>query len=155
MYKKILIPTDGSAFSTESAQAGAAFAKQIGAEVIGIFVAPEYQYQIYVDFVPPSFTGDEDYKASIQKAGDAYLEKIRSNSNDLPLAFSKMIVFSDTPAQEIVKAGEQNQCDLIFMGSHGRSGWGQILLGSVTTKVLSSCQIPVLVYRAKKNNAVK
>ncbi|MFC6520254.1 universal stress protein [Undibacterium arcticum] len=33
------------------------------------------------------------------------------------------------------------------MGSHGRSGWGQLLLGSVTAKVLSACHIPVLVYR--------
>jgi nucleotide-binding universal stress UspA family protein len=42
---------------------------------------------------------------------------------------------------------EERGCDLIFMGSHGRSGWGQILLGSVTNKVLSHTTKPVLVHR--------
>ena len=41
----------------------------------------------------------------------------------------------------------QEGCDLIFMGSHGRSGWGQLLLGSVTNKVLSHTTKPVLVHR--------
>jgi nucleotide-binding universal stress UspA family protein len=50
---------------------------------------------------------------------------------------------------EIVRVAQETHCDLIFMGSHGRSGLGQLLLGSVTTRVLATCQIPVLVYRAK------
>lgn len=39
------------------------------------------------------------------------------------------------------------------MGSHGRSGWGHALPGSVTARMLSICQVPVLVYRMKKEAA--
>ena len=58
-----------------------------------------------------------------------------------------MTAFSDAAALKIVDVAEQEGCDLIFMGSHGRSGWGQLLLGSVTNKVLSHTTRPVLVHR--------
>jgi len=40
-------------------------------------------------------------------------------------------------------------CDMIFIGSHGRSGLSRVLLGSVTSKVLALTHTPVLVYRVK------
>ena len=49
-----------------------------------------------------------------------------------------------------VDTAREEGCDLIFIGSHGRSGWGQLLLGSVTNKVLSHSKIPVLVHRLLK-----
>lgn len=152
MYRKILIPTDGSAFSNTVARAGVEFARQINAEIIGIFVAPEYQYPIYVEVIPPSYPSEEEYQLSMRKAGLAHLDKVRQAAEDAGLKFSSLVVFSDATALQIAHAAEQQHCDLIFMGSHGRSGWGHLLLGSVTTKVLSSCQIPVLVQRLKKDS---
>ena len=150
MYKKILIPTDGSAISASAAEAGVAFAKQMGAEVVGIFVAPEYQYPIYVEFIPDNFPTEEDYRGSMLKSAEIYLNSIQELAEKSGVKFSRKVVFSDAIAKEIVLAAEENHCELIFIGSHGRSGWGQVLLGSVTTKVLSMCQIPVLVHRLKK-----
>ena len=54
---------------------------------------------------------------------------------------------SDIPYEAIIDAATQNNCDLIFMSSHGRSGIGALLLGSETNKVLTHSKIPVLVYR--------
>lgn len=51
---------------------------------------------------------------------------------------------------KIVEVAQSHGCDLIFIGSHGRSGFGQLLLGSVTNKVLSHTRIPVLVHRLLK-----
>jgi nucleotide-binding universal stress UspA family protein len=51
---------------------------------------------------------------------------------------------------KICEVAEKYGCDLIFMGSHGRSGWGHLLLGSVTNKVLSHTVKPVLVHRLIK-----
>ncbi|MBI1892336.1 MAG: universal stress protein [Burkholderiales bacterium] len=147
MYKKILIPTDGSPISNAAAKAGVEFAKQLGASVVGLFVAPEYQYPVFVEIIPPSFPTEEEYMESMRKAGDMYVQTIRDAANTEGLAFTGMTVFSDATAQQIVRVTEKEACDLIFIGSHGRSGWGQALLGSVTNKVLSSCKIPVLVYR--------
>ena len=52
-------------------------------------------------------------------------------------------------ADGIVQAVSDYHCDIIFIGSHGRSGLSRLLLGSVTTKVLSITHAPVLVYRVK------
>jgi nucleotide-binding universal stress UspA family protein len=150
MYKKILIPTDGSALANSAGIAGVSFAKQLGAEIVGIFVAPEYQYPIYVEVIPPSFPTEEEYRASMHKVGEIYLDTIREAANAAGIKFSSVIVFSDAVAQEIVRTAQASNADLIFIGSHGRSGWQQALLGSVTAKVLSTCDIPVLVHRAKR-----
>lgn len=76
MYKKILIPTDGSPISTAAAHAGVAFAQQIAAEILGIFVAPEYQYPIYVEMIPANYLTDEEHKEAMRKAGANYLGEI-------------------------------------------------------------------------------
>jgi nucleotide-binding universal stress UspA family protein len=151
MFKKILITTDGSPLSNSVALAGVAFARQLQAEVIGIFVAPEYQYPIYIEIAPPAYPSEEEYRSSMCQAGANHLKIIADAAESNGLPFSGLTSFSDSAAQKIVEAAEQNHCDLIYIGSHGRGGWGQLLLGSVTNKVLSSCQIPVLVHRLKQN----
>jgi len=149
MYKKMLIPTDGSDFSRLAVVAGVEFARQIKAEVIGLFVAPEFQLPIYVEVLPPVYPNDEEYRKSIHKAGEKYLKVIEDAAHGAGLSFTGKIEYSDLTAKTIARVAEDLQCDLIFMGSHGRSGWGQLLLGSVTAKVLSSCEVPVLVHRIK------
>ncbi len=47
----------------------------------------------------------------------------------------------------IIDAASEYECDLILMASHGRRGVGGLLLGSETSKVLTHCRRPVLVYR--------
>jgi nucleotide-binding universal stress UspA family protein len=150
MYKKMLIPTDGSDFSRSAALAGVEFARQLNAEIIGVFVAPEFPYPIYVDVLPVTYMSDPDYQQSMKRAGESYLKHVQDAAHAAGLTYNSKVVFSDLTAKAIVHTAEETQCDLIFMGSHGRSGWGQLLLGSVTAKVLSSCEIPVLVHRIKK-----
>jgi len=54
-------------------------------------------------------------------------------------------VEEDHPYEAIIVTAEQRGCDLIVMASHGRSGIAAVVLGSVTTKVLTHTKIPVLV----------
>lgn len=54
-------------------------------------------------------------------------------------------VIQDHTYQAIVATAKEKGCDLIVMASHGRSGLAAVLLGSVTTKVLTHTTIPVLV----------
>lgn len=150
MFKKILIPTDGSALATTAAQAGVEFAKQCDAEVVGVFIAPDYHYPIGVEIIPPSYPSEEEYKVSIGRTGEAYLASVREAASAAGLKCSSVIAYSEQTALKIVEIAQQQQCDLIFIGSHGRSGLGQLLLGSVTTKVLALCDIPVFVFRLKK-----
>jgi nucleotide-binding universal stress UspA family protein len=153
MFRKILITTDGSTVSQHTACAGVKFAGRMGAEVLALFVAPSYQYPVYVEIIPPAYPTGEDYEAQMRRTGQDYMERIMRSCAEAGLHHACMTVFSDTTAQAITDVAEQEHCDLIFMGSHGRSGWGQLLLGSVTNKVLSHTQKPVLVHRLIKEPA--
>ena len=147
MYRKILIATDGSAVSNHTACAGVKFAQQMGAEVLALFVAPEYQYPVYVEIIPPSYPLEEEYIETMQRTGDGHLAVIMQAAQACGLKHGAITAFANSAALKIVEVAEQNDCDLIFMGSHGRSGFGQLLLGSVTNKVLSHTLKPVLVHR--------
>jgi nucleotide-binding universal stress UspA family protein len=54
-------------------------------------------------------------------------------------------VEQDHPYEAIIDTAQRRGCDLVVMASHGRSGIAAIVLGSVTTKVLTHTKIPVLV----------
>ncbi len=155
MYRKILITTDGSAVSSKTACAGVQFAAQLGAEVLVLFVAPEYQYPIYVEIIPPSYPSEEEYRAAMRRAGQEHTQDVVDSCAKRNIPCEALTVFHESAAAKIVDAAQQHGCDLIFMGSHGRSGWGQLLLGSVTNKVLQHSRIPVLVHRLIKEPGSK
>ncbi|TFW17388.1 universal stress protein [Duganella callida] len=150
MYRKILITTDGSAVSSKTACAGVQFAEQLGAEVLVLFVAPEYQYPIYVEIIPPSYPSEDEYRAAMRRAGREHTQDVVDSCARRNVRCEAMTAFHESAAAEIVDVAQQHGCDLIFIGSHGRSGWGQLLLGSVTNKVLQHTKIPVLVHRLIK-----
>lgn len=149
MYKRILLPTDGSELSHACVTAGLEFAQQLQAEVVAVYVAGNYQYPLYVDILPPNGPTEEEYQAAMQTLAESYLQPVREAAAAAGLTCQQVIQFNDSTAKEIVHTAQEYACDLIFMGSHGRSGLGQFILGSVTTKVLSLCLIPVLVHRIK------
>ncbi|WP_256079025.1 universal stress protein [Massilia sp. YIM B04103] len=150
MYRKILITTDGSAVSRMTACAGVSFAQQMGAEALVLFVAPEYQYPIYVEIIPPSYPSEEEYRAAMERAGSEHVQPILDSCAKKAVRAEGMTAFAESAALKIIDVAARHGCDLIFIGSHGRSGWGQLLLGSVTNKVLSHTRIPVLVHRLVK-----
>ena len=150
MYRKILIPTDGSALADAAAHVAVTLARQLRAELAGIFVAPPYQYPMYMAMIPPDFPDEVTYNASMYKVGERYLEQIRLAASDAGVKFSGVTVIAEAAAQQIAATAEDRHCDLIVMGSHGRSGWRRLLLGSVTAKVLAISRLPVLVYRSEQ-----
>ncbi len=152
MFNKILIPTDGSETSLAAALDGIAFAADNNSEVIGIYVAPEYQYPVYIEIIPPTYPLEEEYQGLMKKIGMEYLKPLQEAAEKAGVKYSSQFAFSDSAANAIVKVAEEQNCDLIFMGSHGRSGLGQLILGSVTSKVLSLCKVPVLVDRPRLKN---
>ncbi|MGZ3238465.1 MAG: universal stress protein [Burkholderiaceae bacterium] len=155
MYKKILIPIDGSPLSEATSLAAVQFAQQIAADVIGIFVAPEYQYSIFEKTLPNRYPTQEGYALSMQKSGEVYLGMIKNAAEKVGVHYSGITKTSDHTAQTIVDTAQEYHCDLIFMGSHGRSGLGKLLLGSVTSRVLALCDIPVFVYRLRHEDHKK
>ena len=147
MYKKILIPTDGSPLSRKAILAGVKFAKTVGARVTGFYAAPPATPLEYRGMFPVGYVDPATRARLIEKAASKYLAVIREAARVAGVRCSVEHVTDDFPADAIVAAAKRYKCDLIFIASHGRHGFKTSLLGSQTQKVLAQSPIPVVVHR--------
>jgi nucleotide-binding universal stress UspA family protein len=147
MYKKILLPTDGSERSRDAIAQGIAFAKWAGASVVGFHAIEPFSVSVFGQPVTSDVLPPNRYAEAMRHIGESLLAEIERAASKAGVAYSGSTVEAESPAMAIVAAAENNGCDLIIMASHGRSGLSGLLLGSQTIKVLSHCKIPVLVCR--------
>src|SRR5262249_48499467 len=146
MYRHILIPTDGSELARRAVQHGLSLAKAVGAKVTALTV--EGSFDVYT---VPASRGYEMSGAFAEHAarGKAHAEKILNGvaeeARSEGVICETVQIEEDHPYEAIIETAKQRGCDLIVMGSHGRSGIAAIVLGSVTTKVLTHTKIPVLL----------
>lgn len=147
MFKHILIPTDGSEFSRQTAQRAVSFAKEAGAKVTIFFAKPEYPITYYGEGALIDPTTPEKFATLMDEQATGYLGDIKKLCNEAGVECNTATATSDVPYEAIIEAAEAAGCDLIFMASHGRRGFSALLLGSETNKVLTHSKIPVLVYR--------
>lgn len=152
MFKKILIPTDGSPLSVQSANAGITFAKSLGAQVVALHVTQPFAATIGFDGMAAAYAiTDESYEKAAAEQAAEYLKTILDRAETAGVQAESCSVSNFNVADGVVQAAQENHCDLIFIGSHGRSGLSRLLLGSVTAKVLSLSHTAVLVYRVKED----
>lgn len=93
---------------------------------------------------------DEDYEKAAAEQAEKYLKQIVDRAHTAGVKVESRAVSNFNVADGVVQAAADTGCDLIFIGSHGRSGLSRLLLGSVTAKVLSLATTAVLVYRVKE-----
>lgn len=153
MFKKILVPTDGSMLSEKAIEAAIKFASGIDAKIVAISVAdPAILIPPIIDGIPldPNFY-DEDtrriFEAQPQQIAKMNVQYVKDLADQSGVNCEVIIVTSADPYEEIVKAVSAFSCDLIFMASHGRKGLNRLILGSETQKVIAYSTVPVLVYR--------
>jgi len=147
VFKHILVPTDGSELSQETARRAISFAKETGARITAFFAKPEYPVSYYGEGALIDPTTPERFAELAEQQAQDTLDVITALGREAGVDIEKMSVTSDVPYQAIIDAAVQAHCDLIFMASHGRRGFSALLLGSETNKVLTHSRIPVLVYR--------
>ena len=156
MFKRILVPADGSKLSRESAGAAVLLARDLGAEIVAFIATPEFKMRVIEDAAfAPGTLSEIDFNKAVKRNTKTYLGEIKLMAEAKGVPFSGVSVTSGKPAEAIVEATRQYQCDLIFMGSHGRTNIVQLFLGGVTTKVLSLSSVPVMVFRSPKKSAVQ
>lgn len=148
MYKRILLPVDGSEISLEAAKAGIELAKVMGAEVVALNVTQPFSTLIGFDGMVASYAiSDGDFEEAAQQEAKEYLEPILDYANAQQIKFTSIISGNYNVAEGIVAIAEEQNCDLIYMATHGRSGLSSLLLGSVTNKVISLAKVSFMVYR--------
>jgi len=147
VYKNILVPTDGSPLSRAAAEKAVRFAKVIGAKITAFFAAPAPTPILYKGLIPAALMTTTEHKALVEKAAAQYLGHIENLANKTGVPFKGTYCTDEFPASAILAAAKKEKCDLIYIASHGRTGFRKTLLGSQTTKVLADSPVPVLVHR--------
>ena len=147
MFKRILIPTDGSKVARKAIRAGIALAKELGASVVAYTAAEPIELVYNAEGASVRPMAIKQFQERIAEQGQQYLAEIAKACERAGVACETVMTTSATPYQGIVDAARKKKCDMILMSSHGRGGLETLILGSVTQKVLAHSKIPVLVYR--------
>lgn len=144
MFKRILVPTDGSELSDKAIAAAVDLAGTLEAAVVGMTSVEPYSYANLSEYRPENL---DDYEARMEKIGSERLGKIVNAAAKAGVAVESVVTRSFSPYEAIIDMAKAKKCDLIVMASHGRRGLNAVLLGSETQKVLTHSTIPVMVYR--------
>lgn len=147
MFKHILVPTDGSELSRNTASRAVIFAREAGARITAFYAKSEYPVTYYGEGVLIDPTTPEKFAELAEKQAQEVLAFVTALAAENGVTCDGVSATSDVPYEAIIEAADANGCDLIFMASHGRRGISGMLLGSETHKVLTHSKIPVLIYR--------
>lgn len=145
MFRKLLVPTDGSAISEKSSRAALAFASAIGARVVGLSVAQLYPFMLMPE--AGAMVDLNAYEELQDKSAQQAMQQLQAMASDAGVPCEVLSTRGVHPYEEIISVADSQGCDLIWMASHGRKGLDKLLLGSETQRVLAHARIPVLVYR--------
>ena len=144
MFKKILVPSDGSDLAHKAAEFAADLAKVHGAEVIGVYVIDPFPY---IGIGDASAIGLQAYLTEAKGAAGQALDALRKVCEAHGVAFAGDTIERSVVYEGITETAKVEGCDLIVMGSHGRKGVEALFLGSVAQKVLTHAQVPVLIVK--------
>jgi len=144
MFKRILVPTDGSEISATATKAALELAKLHGGEVFAISVKEPFPYSAISEMqpVPPQ----EFYDAQ-ERIAAARVKAVVDAAGAAGVRCSAHTVEALHAWEAILDHAKAQKCDLIVMASHGRRGVAALLLGSETSRVLTHSEIPVLVIK--------
>jgi nucleotide-binding universal stress UspA family protein len=138
--RTILHPTDFSEHSDPAFWLACSVARDYGARLVVLHVVP-----------PPVFHGEvvarrqpDGYHTDLEKQ----LQEFRPREPGIPV---ERRVEDGDPAAAILRVAQEVPCDLIVMGTHGRTGLGRLLMGSVAEQVMRRAPCPVLTVKLPRH----
>ncbi|OTG76846.1 universal stress protein [Acinetobacter terrae] len=143
-YHNILVPVDGSETAYAAVAKAVELAKAFGSKVTVVQVLSLDPY-IAAEYISANQTNDliERARAAIIESLDAAKAKFHEKGIEVKTKLLEGQVIH----REIIRAAEENHADLIIIGSHGRTGFKKLFLGSVAQSLLGESHIPVLIVR--------
>jgi nucleotide-binding universal stress UspA family protein len=142
MYERVLVPLDGS----EAAEAILPFLEQVAGPLDAEVILLRAVEPISPADAIASPGGAPGALADRETDAKRYLSEVERRLSGKGLRLRTRIAFG-LPAEEILAAAKVTGADLIAMATHGRSGLGRVLFGSVAEAVLRTSVVPVLVMR--------
>lgn len=145
MFKRILVPLDGSARAEQALPVASRLARDSEGTILLVNVVNTIQeaaaYGLGGAFIPPNSIEDS------LVGGQIYLSQVIQRAHLTGMAAVEKQVVSGSPAEKILQVAQEQHVDLIVMTSHGYTGFIQWLLGSVAEKVAHRAPVPVLIMR--------
>ncbi len=153
MFNDILVPLDGSELSERALPMAQSLAKSSEATVHLIqMVSREHELaagrSTDSSFQAAEFEMDLARRLTESKLdrGRMYLEQIGSQLQGAGIKIeTEFTVEAGDPAANIIAYAKEHSINLVVMSTHGHGGLRRLLLGSVTDRVVHSCEVPVLV----------
>ena len=152
LIRKILVPLDGSSLGETAVTQAEAMAKTLGAEIIFLLAlepprplageGPSAARKLHLRLKEEVYLRKDMALEYLDKAGRPLRERGLRVSHE---------VLSGSAAEQIIDFAKKKEVDLIAMSSHGRSGIGRWVFGSVTDKVVHAGDTPVMVVRATES----
>ena len=152
MFKRILVPLDGSRLSAKALPYAAELAKKFGGEMILLRVVKQTAPVFIAD--SSGMGGSISAQMSIEAAtfqdkqnlanAERYLRKQLDKLKAKGIKSSSLVLMG-TPAESIIKCCRKNRMSMVVMTTHGRSGFKRAILGSVADKVIHQPGLSVLV----------
>jgi len=135
----ILVPTDFSEHSELAFHMACSLAQDTGARILALHV-----------YSPPVLAYGEGIYAPMPVTYPKELEeRLQTLQAPTPNVTVEHIMVEGEPVTEILKTALDSGCDLILVGTHGRSGLGHLLMGSVAEKIVRKAPCPVLTVKAQ------
>ncbi|MDZ7702188.1 MAG: universal stress protein [Halobacteriales archaeon] len=149
MYDRILVPTDGSAGTRRAIDHALGLAEAHDATLHGLYVVNTASYASFSMETAWEGIGD-----MLRDEGESAIAAIRSLAEEAGIPVETDIR-EGSPSREIVRYAEEQDCDLVVMGTHGRGGIDRLLLGSVAERVVRASEVPVLTVRVGSGDVVE
>jgi len=151
MYKRILVPLDGSETARYGLREAIPLAKDQKATLRLLHVVSDYPAMVKI----PNVAEFDKVRKSLFEYGESMLQEASALAASLDVETETELreLGGGRVADAIVHAAGDAGCDLIVLGTHGRRGLSRALLGSDAERVLRQSPVPVLLVREPKKAA--
>jgi nucleotide-binding universal stress UspA family protein len=142
LYHLILVPTDGSKTAKDAATHAVNLALKFDGKIIAVYIIDSRFETTFKEMETQSHV----FKLQQRKIGEGYVQEVLDIARKAGVQ-ALSIVREGIPADEIVKIAEENNVDLIVMGTRGLTGARRALLGSTADQVIRWAPCPVMVVK--------
>lgn len=147
MYQKILVPVDGSMTSERALKEAIKLAQQHHAQLELVHVFEDILY-----WVDDSYINYAELQETIRSSSEKILTQAQVLVGQAGLTAETRLLEAknERTANIIVAEAERWQAELIVIGTHGRTGFSRLVLGSVAEGVVRAAPMPVLLIRGSQ-----
>lgn len=131
MFKNIMVPTDGSKFADKAADIAIDMAKKFGARVTAVHVIDDkliYPFEV------------------LEEEGKTVLNQVQEKGRKNGVQVDEILIVG-SPTRDMEKIVEKSDADIIVIGTHGKTGFEKLLMGSVAENTLKTVKVPVLIVK--------